>query len=119
MGVGGRPRDPIWGHFREVVIDGKTLAKCNSCGQQATCKVLRIKTHYEKCCKQSTSRDATPTSVPATAKCIRDDSDYDVDSLPPAKKAAIQSHISGHLTKTDSTTKARLDQIVIAMINYY
>ena len=56
-------RETLYGDILE-----KTLAKFNSCGQQATCKVLHMKTHYEKCSKQFTSRDATPTSVPATAK---------------------------------------------------
>lgn len=49
MGIGGRPKDPIWAYFHEVEIDGKICAKCVSCGHQLSNKAARLKAHHEKC----------------------------------------------------------------------
>lgn len=103
MFKGGRPKDRIWEHFESVVVNGKQLARCKSCGNQQGCKPYRLREHFKKCSSQS---DA---SVDQGRKRPRD------DSPPPTKRQAldpiiqVQPQIADHVFKTSSSDRSTLD----------
>jgi hypothetical protein len=53
MPSGGRPKNPVWEHYTEVVMGGRLYAKCIYCELQLSNKAARMKLHFEKCRIQS------------------------------------------------------------------
>lgn len=110
----GRPRDPIWGHFQEVLVGQHLYARCTKCEYQLVGKPLRMKKHFEKCCKLTTPAnqhaqenqlpDPVPVLAPVqpqAAKRMLEDPDI---VAPPPKRHNTQPHIDNHITKTDQAT---------------
>ena len=76
----GRPKDPIWEHFLEKIIDEKTFVQCKLCGYKMSPKICRMKNHHSKCGKpvkveiKDPAEDVTEQSRPPAAKRKREQS---------------------------------------------
>ena len=44
-----KPKDPIWGLYDLVVVNGKTTAKCKDCSTSVSAKSDRLRTLKQKC----------------------------------------------------------------------
>ncbi|MEW8509765.1 MAG: hypothetical protein AB2608_02925 [Candidatus Thiodiazotropha sp.] len=44
-----KPKDPIWNFFTILEDNKKTSARCKDCNIEVSAKVLRLKSHRQKC----------------------------------------------------------------------
>lgn len=121
MFKGGRPRDPVWQHFLEVTVSGKSFAKCKHCGNQQLPKACRLKQHHDKCARIHTTveENRPATDIIATATLKRDRS----TSPPPVKRQAVsmpvtstQPSIDNNVIKTSATFQSALDMDLARLI---
>ena len=115
MNKGGRPKDPIWQHF-DLVEDGtKKSAQCQKCLVTQSVKVCRMKAHYEKCRKQSTSvyelNDNQQAPVVSLVQAIpQKHTPTEHAAAPPPK--CIQTGLDDRIVRTPTSTKELIDDKV-------
>ncbi|KAH3832443.1 hypothetical protein DPMN_105730 [Dreissena polymorpha] len=44
-----KPKDPVWGLYHLLTGGNKTVAKCKECSLEVSAKVIRFRTHLQKC----------------------------------------------------------------------
>lgn len=119
-----KPKDPIWGFYDLITEGNKTISKCKACSSEVSSKVLRLKSHLDKCQKSlkvakdpvitlsesETQKPQTPTlSTPKTAK--RKQEETDDDSLHAnTPKRQLQQTLDGFTVPTSANIKDKLDE---------
>ena len=111
-----KPKDPIWNFYTVLEDDKKPSARCKDCNAEVSVKVLRLKSHREKCPGLSRSKaekrpletKTEPTNPTDPTKPIIPITD---DEQPSTKRPKLQQRsVSGYGISTDSSMWAQLDE---------
>ena len=108
-----KPKDPIWNFYSALIEDKKTSVRCLYCNAEVSAKVLRLKSHREKCpgllksksksvkrCHEELTNLPTPPTEPT-----------DTNEQPPSKKPKLQQRsASNYGVSTDSNMWEQLDE---------
>jgi hypothetical protein len=107
-----KPKDPIWNFYQIDEDSNKLTTRCKDCNATVSAKVLRMRSHREKC--PSAARPAkrpladldpepaTKTSTPSKSESA---------SIPePAAKKARQTNMTSFSYNTDQTMSRNLDE---------
>lgn len=101
MFKGGRQKKPIWAHYTEVQVNGKTMVECNYCKGKQLPKACRMQTHHDKC-----------NSRPVPVSTKRPLASEEVTEQPPAKKLIRQGDVDSHIIRTNDNMKNKIDYLL-------
>lgn len=121
-GAGGRPLNPVWGHFNQIHDEnGKLIVKCKQCNQEVSAKADRMVKHIsQNCLKLSKKQNnlnirttsnfsaSTSTSCSSSSRTKKDPSandefilanDEDADDPQPSPSSTMKSNIAAKIKK--------------------
>jgi len=116
MQRGGRPKNPIWGHFHCLENGTKVTVQCKLCLKVQSAKPDRMRDHYAKCLKQKSTESSDQNVVPASpavSEPVKRSADAS-NTVPPMKKR--QSDMNQHVLRTTDTQKDQLDEEVAELV---
>ena len=100
-----RPKDGVWRHFTEIIVDTKPRAKCNKCSEHTVPAVERMNIHLKRCHPTDADGDSEPG--PGTSKIPKQQS-IAQNVTPKTKQHELNIQITTRRERLKSALNLRL-----------
>ena len=115
---GGRKQDPVWLHYEQAVVPGKTgcRATCKYCKKEMMGIVARMRTHLSQCSSKDAVTETPACSLRALPTTVSDPGPVSNPTAPPNKKLKCLGDIKTFVKTTTANEKQAIDVQVARFI---